>query len=230
MPDSQLAREAAGLLSLSDPSESRSLNQLAELAARQVRGCSGALADLWRDGIPARTAQTHPVLAGLTELQHETGEGPVIEAQAGGGPVGCPDTLRELRWPAFARAAFRRGVRSSLTLAYASDRDTVTLTVVGARPRVIDPDQASLAALLASLGGTAISNAAEYGEARRTALQLSDSVEARALVDQAKGVLMQALACSPYDALDRMREISQTHGLKVTDVARKVIEARGTEI
>jgi hypothetical protein len=70
-------------------------------------------------------------------------------------------------------------------------------------------------------------NAAEYGDAKRTALQLLASAESRAQVDQAKGMLMQALGCSADDALERLRQISQERNLRVTDVAKAIIDARG---
>jgi AmiR/NasT family two-component response regulator len=46
-------------------------------------------------------------------------------------------------------------------------------------------------------------------------------------VDQAKGMLMQALGCSADEALGRLRQISQERNLRVTDVARTIIDSRG---
>jgi len=47
-------------------------------------------------------------------------------------------------------------------------------------------------------------------------------------VDQAKGMLMQALGCTAEAALARMRQISQEQNLRVTDVAQRIIDSRGT--
>ena len=52
-------------------------------------------------------------------------------------------------------------------------------------------------------------------------------MQSRAVVDQAKGILMHALGCSASDALERMRRVSQTQHVKVTDVARQVVEGHG---
>jgi len=158
-------------------------------------------------------------------VQLSSGRGPVLEALSGGGPVSCPDTLAETKWPEYADAALRRGVRCSVTLAYHPGPDAVTLSLSGARPRSLEPGQ--LAELLTAFGGAVMGNAAEYGDAKRTALQLRAAAESRALVDQAKGMLMQALGCSAEDALDRLRQISQERNLRVTDVARTIIESRG---
>src|SRR5215467_4522771 len=63
-----LAREAADLLSIADGADVRSLHRLSELSVRQVPGCSGATAALWRDGEPVEMAATHPDLSALFDL------------------------------------------------------------------------------------------------------------------------------------------------------------------
>jgi hypothetical protein len=101
----------------------------------------------------------------------------------------------------------------------------VTLSLFGARPRVLDPDEVPLAELLVAAGGTLVDNLSQYGDARRTALQLRDAAQSRTLVDQAKGILMNALGCSADEALRRMREASQRSNMRVTEVATKIIES-----
>ena len=225
MPRPDLAHEAAELLSIADTSEPRSLNQLVVLAARQVAACSGATAALWRGGEPAVRAASHPDLPELDDVQLASGRGPLLDALSGLGPVSCPDTLAEARWPEYAAVALRRGVRCCVTLAYQAGPDAVTLSLVGARPRSLEPGQ--LAELLTAFGGAVMGNAAEYGDAKRTALQLRAAADSRALVDQAKGMLMQALGCSAEDALGKLRQISLERNLRVTDVAWTIIDSRG---
>ena len=225
MPRSDLAHEAAELLSIANTSEPRSLNQLVTLASYQVAACSGATAVVWRGSEPAVRAASHPDLPGLDDVQLSSGRGPVVEALSSGGPVSCPDTLTENRWPEYASAALHRGVRCCVALAYRPGPDAVTLSLCGARPRSLESGQ--FAELLTAFGGAVMGNAAEYGDAKRTALQLRAAAESRALVDQAKGMLMQALGCSAEDALDRLRQISQERNMRVTDVARTIINSRG---
>ena len=228
MPRSDLAHDAADLLSIAKTTGPRSLNQLVALAARQVAACAGATAALWRSGEPVVYAASHPELATLVEVELGCGRGPAIDALAGGGPVSCPDTLAETRWPEYAAAALRCGVRCCVTVAYQADDGTVTLSLSSARPRSLETGQLALAELLSAFGGAAVGNTAEYGDARRAASQWRAAAESRALVDQAKGMLMQALGCSAEKALARMRQISQEQNLRVTDVAQRIIDARGT--
>ncbi len=212
-----------------ETSEPRSLNQLATQAARQVPACAAAAALVWRGGEPAALAASHPSLPELIEAQVRSGRGPVLDALSGGEPIGCPDTLDEPRWPEYADVALRQGVRCSLTLAHWSGADAVCLSLFGARPRVLGPSSVAAARRLVAYGGAVVSMAAEYGDAQRAAWQLRDGAESRAVVDQAKGILMHALGCSAEEALARMRQISQARNMKVTDVAATVIDSRGAD-
>ena len=82
MPRSDLAHDAADLLSIAKTTGPRSLNQLVALAARQVAACAGATAALWRSGEPVVYAASHPDLATLVEVELGCGRGPAIDALA----------------------------------------------------------------------------------------------------------------------------------------------------
>ena len=222
-----LGPDAAELLSLATGGEARSLNRLAELAVWQVPACAGAHAAVWRDGEPVSAAATHPHLADLAELQVAAGHGPIVSAAEGGIPVSCPDTLEETRWPRYAEAALRRGVRCSLHLVRELPDGTLVLSLFGLRPGVLDTESDPAADMLAAFGGAVLANATAYHQARRTASQLQDAMAARSVVDQAKGILMHALGCDADDALRRLRRESQRRHVKVTEVAGEVVAAYG---
>ena len=224
MPSSDLAYRAAALLSLTAATEEKSLRQLTELTASQVAGCVAANVAVWRQGELAAQASSHPEPSRLVDVQLASGRGPLIEAIASGGPVSCPDTLTEARWPEFATAALRMGVRSCVVLTYRGQA-LVALSLLGLRPRSIDLDQLQLAELLVAYGGALVGAVADYGDSRRLADQLRDAASSRATVDQAKGILMHALGCSADDALERMRQVSQRTNLRATEVAQRVIDA-----
>ena len=225
MPIEHLGHEAAELLSLSNSGEARSLNKLAELAAWQVPACSGAHAAVWRDDEVISAAATHPDLAELADLQLESGCGPIVAAADARATVTCPDTLEEARWPDYAEAALRRGVRCSVHLVRELPRGALVLSLFGVRPGVLDEQSNPIADMLAAFGSAMLANATAYHQAQRTASQLKDAVVARSVVDQAKGILMHALGCDADDALRRLRAESQRRHVKVTEVASEVVAA-----
>jgi ANTAR domain-containing protein len=217
------------LFSIAHASPGRSLHRLVVLASRQVPACSGATSAVWQDGEPADMAATHPDLAELFELSRHGYKSPWTDALATGLTVACPDTLAEERWPDYASAALCRGVRCSVTLVHTSGPAAITLSLFGARPRVLDPDSIALGELLVAFGGAIMGNASAYADSQRTALQLRDAVDSRMLVDQAKGILMHALGCTAQEAFDKMRAISQKSNVKVAEVASKIIEAHRSQ-
>jgi hypothetical protein len=222
----QLGSEAAELLSLTKAGAVRSLSRLAEMAAWQVPGCSGATAVVWYDREVLSYTATHPDLAELAEFQLRTGAGPLLAAAETGLPVSCPDTLRETRWPEFAEAALRRGVRCTEHLVRGMPpRQALVLALFGVRPGALDADAGLMADTLAAFGGAMLTNASVYGEAQLIASQFKDAVASRSVVDQAKGILMHALGCDADDALRRLREESQRRHIKVTEVASQVVAA-----
>jgi hypothetical protein len=223
LPIEHLGHEAAELLSLTNGGEARSLNRLAELAAWQVPACAGAHAAVWRDGEVVAAAGTHPDLAELADLQLSIGHGPLVAAADGGVPVSCPDMLDETRWPEYAEAALRRGVRCSVDLVRELPRGALVLSLFAVRPGVLDAESSPMADTLASFGGAMLANATAYGQAQRTASQLKDAVVTRPVVDQAKGILMHALGCDADDALRRLRQESQRRHVKVTEVAAEIV-------
>jgi hypothetical protein len=226
LPVEDLGYEAAELLSL-NIGEAKSLNKLAEMAVRQVPGCSAAHATIWRNGELVAIAATHPDPAELADLELACGQGPLTTAASGGAAVNCPDTLAETRWPDWATEALRRGVRSSVHLVRQFPPMTLVLALFGVRPMVLEADAVPMAEMLAQIGSTMFANTLAYDQAQRTATQLKDSVAARAVTDQAKGILMHALGCDATEALRYLRRESQRRHLKVTEVAARIIATYG---
>lgn len=224
IPD--LALRTASLLSLQTATEERALYQLADLAASEVPGCSAASVTLWRDGDVAGQASSHPDATRLVQVQLQAGSGPMLDALAGHGPVRCADVLTESRWPQYAAAAVRLGVRCSVTLS-AGAETTVVLAVLAARPKALEADQVELAELVAAYSAVLVGAVSDYQDSQRTQAQLQDAAAGRAVVDQAKGILMHALSCTADEALAKIRDVSQRSNLRATEVAARVIDAHG---
>jgi hypothetical protein len=224
VPSSDLADRTAALLSLTAATEERSLSQLTELAASQVAGCVAANVAVWQHGELTTTASSHPEPSRLIDVQLACRRGPLFEAMASAGPVSCADTLTESRWPEFAATALGMGIRTCVVLTYRG-RALVTLSLYGMRPRSVDPYQIQLAELLVAYAGALVGAVADYDDSRRLADQLRDASGSRAIVDQAKGILMHALGCSADQALERLRQVSQRTNLRATEVAQRIIDA-----
>jgi GAF domain-containing protein len=229
---SELATQVARLGLVHEASATVALRRITELATRTVRGCAGATTVRWSTGDasePLDQAGTHPHLAYLSEIQCARRAGPIHDATRSETPVFCADTLAETRWPDFTPPALQRGVRCFAVTVYRTGPVIVTLTMYGVVPGALDRRELSLGALLAAQGGAAVSNTRLYEDAHRTATQLRQAVEARSIVDQAKGVLMHAMGCDADTAFAELKRISQTRHVKLTAIAQRIVSGHRTE-
>lgn len=227
---SDLAVEIARLGLAHEASETATLRRVTELATRAVHGCAGATGVRWSadDALePLDQAGSHPDLAYLVDVQCARRSGPIFDVARDETPVFCPDTLVETRWPDYTPQALQRGVRCFAITVYRTGPVLVTLTMHGVTPGALDRREMNLGALLAAQGGAAVSNTRRFEDAHRTAVQLRQAVETRAVVDQAKGVLMHAMNCDADTAFDELKRISQTRHVKLTALAQRIVAASG---
>ncbi|TMR38493.1 ANTAR domain-containing protein [Actinomadura geliboluensis] len=176
---------------------------------------------------PLAAAASHPDLAEVTDRQLSRGHGPIFDVVRGRRVLTSDDILAETRWPESMSDMLRRGVRCFSTTPHVNPPVLVTLTLYGVLPKALGHGRHALAALLLAQGTAAVSNSQQYDDVHRTAVQLQQAVEARAVVDQAKGILMHALGCDADEAFAEMRRISQTRHVKLTALAQRIVGHQG---
>jgi hypothetical protein len=176
---------------------------------------------------PLATAASHPDLAEVTDRQLSRGHGPVFDVVRERRVLTSDDILAETRWPESMSDMLRRGVRCFTTTPHLNPPVLVTLTLYGVTPKALGHGRHALASLLIAQGTAAVSNSQQYDDVHRTAVQLQEAVEARAIVDQAKGILMHALGCDADEAFTEMRRISQTRHVKLTALAQRIVGQQG---
>lgn len=164
------ARSRASTGRLSGASARRSLHEVASVASRGLPGCAAAAVVVWGRSEAREAAASHPELGRLFELQCHLNQGPVLEARETGQPIAVSDTLRDERWPRYAAAAVRYGVRSLLVLPLDVEGSVVTFALHATRPCTWDDsDLRPLAPLLAAQVAVTLRNADEHeGASPRT--------------------------------------------------------------
>lgn len=172
-------------------------------------------------------AASHPDIAEIIERQLTRGHGPVFDVVVGRRALSSDEILAETRWPEAMADMLRRGVRCFTTTPHLNPPVLVTLTLYGVTPKALGNGRNALASLLMAQGSAAVTNTWHYDDVHRTAVQLQEAVEARAVVDQAKGILMHALGCDADEAFAEMRRISQTRHVKLTALAQRIVGQQG---
>lgn len=214
------------------------LEQICAAAARTVPGCAAALVVIWRGasaaaepsapgdrkGAVAAYGASHPDIAAAFEYQCDIAQGPTLTALRQRQMVSVADTLWDERWPEFTAAAIRCGDRSSVVFPFYLHESAVTFGIHSGRAEAFDEEHVvPLVPLLAEQAATALHTADTYSDAAREAAHLQRAMANRAVIDQAKGILMHAQGCDAGAAFERLRQVAQRNRVKVVDVASRLI-------
>ena len=146
-------------------------------------------------------------------LQSATGQGPCIDAAYEERIVRVPDMGHEERWPDFAQAAYSAGARSMLSFQLFVKGDNLgALNLYGDDVNVFDDESEQVGLLVGAHAAVAFSDAQEIS-------QLTQALDTRDLIGQAKGILMERFKISSHQAFQILVRASSESNIKLRDVA-----------
>ena len=90
-------------------------------------------------------------------------------------------------------------------------------------PDAFDDEAHELAQGFASYAGVAVANMHLYTGTRQLAHQLQHAMQSRAVIDQAKGILMAQRRCTAEEAFDVLIAVSQGTHRKLREVAQALV-------
>jgi GAF domain-containing protein len=175
---------------------------------------------------PATVASTGDLATDLDETQYERGHGPCLHAARTGEVTEIPDTRADDRWPDYTPRAVEHGNLSSLSIPLAIDPDeqvTGALNIYARRPDAFDEDSRSVATRFAPYAAVAAGNLYAYQSARHLAENYQRALESRAVIDQAKGILMERYKLTADLAFQALARVSMQTNTKVRDVADTLV-------
>jgi len=213
-------------LLLTEESLETTLRRVADLAVRSIVGCDAVGVTLFEDGRPSTRAATGGLVYEVDNYQYEIGEGPCVQTVCDQRPYEIQDMGADCRWPQFCRHAAERGIHSSLSLPLTVRGQTLGALNMYSRTSGTLPDADRETALLfASQGAVALANAQTYAASVRLATQLGEALHSRAVIDQAKGIIMAHNHCDEKKAFEALRTASQTNNRKLRDIAQDIVNA-----
>ena len=215
----------AGLV-LTEPDLDTALVAVTKVATAAVEPCDGASLTMRNRGVPSAPAASDEWAIELDELQFVEQEGPCLDCLREGSVMRVRDLRTDGRFPNYGPKAADKGALSALSLPLVADGGTVgALNLYSRAPDAFDSDVVAVGELLAAHASLAISAATAYYSSRELADQMRQALESRAVIEQAKGVLIAQLGGSADDAFDRLVELSQRSNRKLREVALSVVEA-----
>lgn len=220
------ALERLGRLSLRELSMENLLQTVADLTKSVMPGNPEASVSLLVKDRPTTVVSTGELATDLDETQYDRGHGPCLHAARTGEVTEIPDTRVEDRWPDYTPRAVERGNLSSLSIPLAIDPDqqvTGALNIYARRPEAFDEASRSVAARFGPFAAVATGNLYAYQSARDLADNLQSALESRAVIDQAKGILIERYKLTPDAAFQLLARASMTTNRKLRDVADDLV-------
>jgi GAF domain-containing protein len=188
--------------------------------ALQAEACAYAGVVLTLRGSREIGAVTDQLVEEIYQLQFETGEGPLLLALGEGAAVHIPDVESETRWPAWAARLTQHGVRSVLHVPMWAGAQLIgVLSLYNTDSNAFSVDDEAIAHILARHASIAVASA-------RNDETMAAAVDARKLVGQAMGILMERFDLDDTRAFEILKRYSQQNNRKLRDVAQELIDTR----
>jgi GAF domain-containing protein len=213
-----------GLIKLGQTDLSGILSRVADFARQGLPAAKDVSITLVGDGGPYTAAYTDESALALDELQYRQQAGPCLEAAAEQVTVHVPDTARDSRWNGWPQRAAAAGAGSVLSVALPILDDVGgALNIYGQASEVFDKKEIRAAQRFAEHAAVTLANAHLYDRTASLAHQMQSAMEHRAVIEQAKGIVMAERRCTPEEAFAVLTKVSQDSNRKLRDLAAAIV-------
>jgi GAF domain-containing protein len=228
MPDSPLNESLAALsrFFVGDGTVEETLQRVVDLTVDAVPPTSLVGITLIVEGRQRTAVYNDGVAPEIDQAQYDTGEGPCLDAFRDQRVHIIDATTEDGPWPEFRAAAAARGIHSTLALPLVVDKRAIGAMNLYAEPALGYEDvNIDLAAVYASQAAIVLANARAYWDAFSMSERLGEAMRSRAVIEQAKGMLMAAQRCDEDQAFELLVRASQRENLKLREVAQRIVAA-----
>lgn len=177
------------------------------------------------DGDLELIASTSEAARVVEVMQLGAESGPCIECFLTGAPVSVPDIAAETeRWPLFRQTALQNGFTAVEAIPMRLRNTTIgTLNLLRSSPGTPPAEDLSAARAFADVATIGILHERTLRETESLSRQLQTALNSRVLIEQAKGVVSFTAGVPIADAFDLIRTYARTRGLRLGDVAERVV-------
>jgi GAF domain-containing protein len=221
---------ALSRVALVDRTLTEVLTDVTRIAAQGIPGAESTSITLIRNEKAFTAAHYGEMALAADELQYEQGYGPCIDAGRGGVLLRVDDMRTEKRWPDYVSRTAQTGVRSSLSVPLPYQGSSIgALNNYSSEPNAFATPESLRAGLeVAEVIAVAVANADAHWQLGEQARNMGLAMQSRAVIEQAKGVLMAQQRIDADQAFEVLRSASQRYNRKLRDIAVGIVE--GTQI
>ena len=190
-----------------------------------LSNCEAASVTIIERGRPTTVSSTSDSAIAVDQAQYDAKDGPCLAAAREERVIAIDDIEEERRWTAFRGTALDHGIYASLSLPlYLGGSAQGGLNVYGTKPGAFSDNDERVAAAFAAQAAVVVANAQAYWAAFDATKNLTIALENRAVVEQAKGVLISRRGYSEDDAFAELIRRSQDANKRLRHVAAELVE------
>ena len=229
-PAAQVMADLSGVLTSLDDLGGY-LDTLVFTVMDNIDGCDAVGVTVVMEDRPRTAAYTTARTLEIDAVQYAVGDGPCLDAFRN-----QRENLVDLggaheRWPMFTAAVQDDGVKSLLAVPLLSGtRCFGALNLYGHARHAFDHSDLELVRMAASRAADAVGAVVDVEGARQVAAQMEQAMASRAVIEQAKGVLMGRHGVDEKQAFELLRGQSQRLNVKLRALAAQLVSevrARG---
>jgi GAF domain-containing protein len=202
------------------------LAEITTIAKLGIPGAEAVSITLVRNDKAFTAAYDGEMSLAADELQYERGYGPCMDAGRGGVILRVDDMHTEERWPDYvAHVVAETPVRSSLSVPLPYQGATIgAINIYSTRPAAFASPESLRAGLeAAEFIAVAVANADAHWQLGEQARNMRLAMDSRAVIEQAKGVLMAQRHVDSDQAFEILREASQRYNRKLREIAEGIV-------
>jgi len=199
------------------------LLQIAVLATRTIPGADQASITMIQKTRIHSVAFSGQLAPALDERQYPHPIGPCLDVARTGKAITI-NTAHSHRYPDLAALAQRDGIHHILSISLPGRHDVAgALNIYGYTAAAFDHTTIEATHTFAAHAAGIALNATLYAIALTEATQLRQALTSRASIDQAKGILMRDLSCTPDEAFAVLTAAASRNHRKLRDIAQNLI-------
>ncbi|HEV7872004.1 MAG TPA: GAF and ANTAR domain-containing protein [Modestobacter sp.] len=208
---------------LVDRELSEVLDEIVRIARRAIPGSEATSITLIREDRGFTAACDGQLAMDADELQYERGYGPCLDAGRSGELFVVTDMGTEERWPDYAAHVAKLGVRSSLSVPLPFQGASIgALNNYARQPVAFGERDVALGEEVAAFVAIAVGNAEAAARATDDVANMRRAMASRAVIEQAKGILMERYKITSEQAFTLLTHASQRSNVKLRDVAEEL--------
>ena len=227
MADSLLAESLAALsrFFVGDGTLQETLTRVADLTVKAIPAVDLVGITMPVEGRKRTAIYTDETSPQVDQAQYDSGKGPCLDAFREQRITTIGSTREDGEWPEFRRACVDHGIFSTISFPLVVDKTAVgAMNLYARHEQAFTEDDVDTGSQFAAQAAIVLANAQAYWDAHALSTQLGEAMANRAVIEQAKGILMGAQRCNDDDAFQMLVKASQRENVKLRAIAQRIVD------